>query len=186
MFESVEQHAAAQALKLAARLTLPIEARSLTHAELSGRQRRVVRFMAIGVAVVAVALLAAVAGELRETPWKVLAILAPTALIGGLPLLLAVRWHRQRADGYRDPGVHVRVDEAGIAIRGAAASHTLGWSEIDAKVESFTGRGGIQFLGATVTSPLGPIRLDDDYYANGRNAAAAVVRGMHGTGRRIG
>jgi hypothetical protein len=185
MFESVELLAAEQALRLAGELALPVEARSLSHAELTGRQRRLIRFMTIGLVLVAVALLAAVAGELRETPWKALAILAPTALIGGLPLLLAVRWHRQRAHEYRDPGIHVRVDEAGIVIRSAAAAHALGWSEIDAKVESFTGRGGIQFVGATLTSPLGPIRLDNDYYANGRNAAAAVIRGMHGRGQRI-
>lgn len=183
--DSVARQAAAQAVRLADRLTLPVEARSLTREELARRERVVVRWMAIGLAAITAALLAGVWGELQEAPSKALAILMPTVLLLGLPLLLAVRWARHRARHYRDPGIAVTVDRHGVVVRNAAQRHAIGWLEIDAKVESFSGRNGIRFVGVTVKSPLGPIRLDNDFYLNGRDAAAAILGFMQGGAARI-
>ncbi len=167
--------AVGQADRLGAALALPIEARSLTEEELSRRQRRLIGWMAIGIAMITIALVAAVAGELRAAPLKLLAILGPIALLLGLPLLLAMRWHKAQARAYRDPGIRIRVDEDGIIVASAEASHAIGWARMQARILSFAGRRGVRFVGVTVESPLGPIRLDNDIYANGRDAAAAIV-----------
>ena len=184
--DEAREDAAGQAVRLAGQVSLPIVARSLTHEELISRQRRLVRWCAIGVAAILILLLAAVSGEIARAPWKVLAIVAPAMLLLGLPLLLAIRWHRQQARTYRDPGLSVRVDADGLIVANAAGRHAIAWPAIQARVDYFSGRGGIRFVGTTVESPLGAIRLDNDLYRNGRDAAAAVVRGMRDAREGLG
>ncbi len=176
--------AAKQAVRLAASMTLPVVARSLTHEELIGQQRTLVRWCVLGAAIITIGLIAAVWSELLRTPWKVSIIIAPALLLLGVPLLLIVRWHRRRARTYRDPQLSIRVEADGLTITKAGIAHAIPWSAIRATVECYSGRSGIQFVGATVQSPVGAFRLDNDIFENGRWAAVAIVGGLHN--RRVG
>ncbi len=172
--------AAKQAIRLAAHMTLPVVARSLTHEELIGQQRTLVRWCVFGAAAITIGLLAAVWSELLRTPWKVTVVIAPALLLLGVPLLLILRWHRRRERTYRDPELSLRIDADGLTVTKADAVHAIPWSAIHATVEFYSGRSGIQFVGATVQSPVGPIRLDNDIFEHGRDAAIAIVGGLHG------
>ncbi len=167
-----------QAIRIADGLTLPFHAWSLTRAEVTRAHRR----LFLGAAIVYLAVLAPIAwsvrGELEKDPVPALAFVGATALVGGLLVLMTWYWARRAAD-YRDPEIMIDVGDHGLVVRSLGAAQTLGWGEIEAKLLFYSGKSGLQFRGVELKTANGTIPLEDDWYRNGRLAAAMVVRGMH-------
>jgi hypothetical protein len=73
-----------------------------------------------------------------------------------------------------------------VTITRPGGSQTLPYRDVRAKVSSFAARHSVRFLGVKMQSRFGPIALDDTLFVNGRNVAAAIVRGMTGARERRG
>ena len=167
-----------QAVELAASQGLPVAARSLPASEVRGKGcvlgGIVVLLGLIGIPLIAVMLVAAGSEpEPRRTVIYV-AILAFAAItLAGL----AKGWRSRRAD-YVDPQLTVEAGPDGVAISGPRGRHSLPYAQVQARILSISMRQSVRFLGIEMDSPVGTIRLDDALFANGRNAAAAIVRGI--------
>ena len=167
-----------QAIRIADGLTLPFHAWSLTRAEVTRAHRR----LFLGAAIVYLAVLIPIAwsvrGELEKDPVPALAFVGATALVGGLLVLMTWYWARRAAD-YRDPQIMIAVGEHGLTVQSPDATQSLYWQEIDAKLLFYSGKSGLQFRGVELATSQGRVPLEDDWYRNGRLAAAVVVRGIH-------
>lgn len=167
--ESVEQ-----AQKLAAQMTLPVTARSLTRSELVDQQRNII---GLGALVIMLFLLFALFLVMNEGG-GVRAFALVLILIAPLGLFVAGKARMARFAGYRDPRIRIVADEGGVAFTNEAGTQRVGWLGIEARVRFVVGKNdGVTFTGLGLESPLGRIGLEDERYRNGRNLAAAIIAG---------
>ena len=167
--ESVEQ-----AQRLAARMTLPVTARSLTRSEVADRQRNI---FGLGALVVMVFLLFALFLVMNEGG-GVLAFALVLILIAPLGLFVAGKARMARFAGYRDPRIRIEADGDGVAFTNEAGTQRVDWLDIEARVRFVVGKNdSVTFTGLGLDSPLGAIGLEDDWYRNGRSLAAAIIAG---------
>lgn len=165
------------ALTLARRSALPVTARSHTKAFYAARYRKFgLIFGAVYSVLAGLILLGLLLDGGQDS--AVLTIVAPSSLIGGVAVHLAIRWHMRRHGDYRDPGIAVDVGADGIVARGAGGDRRLRWQEIEASVNWLKIKGSVYFVGLWLQSPLGPVDLREESYRGGRLAAALIVQGM--------
>lgn len=112
-----------------------------------------------------------------KDPVPVVAIVGGLGLVLGLLVLLVWVWARRAAD-YRDPEIVVAVGDRKIVVQRRSEMQALDWDEIEAKIRFSAGKSGLRFEGVALASRFGQIRLEDDWYRNGRLAAAAIVRAV--------
>jgi hypothetical protein len=162
-----------QAKKIAARLTLPVMARSLTRPELVDKHRN-----AIGIVVVF--LLLFLVGALffsLDDGWLTNFILL-LMLVAVPALFVAGQMRMRRHRDYRDPRIRIEAGRDGLDFTNEAGTQRVDWLSVEAKVRFVIGKGDYaRFTGLRLDSPFGPIVLEDDWYRNGRNLAAAIILG---------
>lgn len=169
-----------QALKLAARLDLPVTARSLTAAEMAAIDRRqwgclVAPFGALGLWLAFFLV--------YDPPRQEGDALVIAAMLLALPVLLwlATRWRFRKPSAYVDPNVVVEVTKDGVAIALDGRLHRLDFSEAAARFgHALRGRGGT-FRGIVLNLPGRPVEFGA-FMLNGWNAAAMVVAGIVAAG----
>ena len=82
---------------------------------------------------------------------------------------------RKRRD-YVDPQIVVEVKEAGLTLRAPGRMVELPYDSAGFSFNAPTAENATFFLGIVLESPFDPLRLDDQWFRPGRNAAAAIVR----------
>jgi 4-amino-4-deoxy-L-arabinose transferase-like glycosyltransferase len=186
MFEPVEERAAKQALELAAGLALPVTARSRPSGEVRSNG------CALGVIVLVLGLVASLlfaallagASAVPE-PRRTIILVAILGFAAFVLLSLVKGWRSRRAD-YVDPQLVVEAGREGVTLRRPGASHMLRYAEVRMRVSSIAVRHSVRFVGVKMESPFGTISLDDALFTGGREAAAAIVRGMRDARERRG
>ncbi len=184
-FEPVEERAAAQALELANGLDLPVIARSQKANVVRGKGcllAGIVIALSIALAILVVALIAGIGARGGSAGWQAIGYV----LVLGFAFLclsgLRRGWRGRRSD-YVDPELAIEAGAEGVTFSRPGASRSQSYGEIRAQVLSIAVRHSVRFLGLELQSPLGPIRLDDALFVNGRNTAAAILLGMKRAGR---
>lgn len=175
------EEARIQALELAATLTLPVTARSLTAAEIARIDGRYVPIILCIFFAFALPLLAIFAVASGSGPGSVMIVAGVMALIAALLWLIARRRARARAD-YLDPAIVIEIGAEGITLRAPGRIETLDYTEAKAGINYVRMRGATHFLGMALESPLGPLRLEDPSFKPGRTAAAALAGRMDAKG----
>jgi hypothetical protein len=167
-----------QAVALGAGQTLPVSARSLPTNEVRGKGCALAGIIAllafVGLPLIAVMLVAA--GNEPE-PRRTVIYVAILAFAGFALIALARGWRARRAD-YVDPQLTVEAGADGVTIGGPSGRHVLRYPQVQARISSIGVRQSIRFVGIVMDSPVGELRLDDYLFANGRNVAGAIVRGI--------
>lgn len=171
--------ARAMADELGRQHPLPLTARSRTLAEVNRRSQ----LFTIGALAVFCPIAFAALAALSFSGGRESRSLAPgmtmlvLALIVGIFLVGAYRARKWR--GYRDPGIVVDVREGGVAIRSPDRSLTLGYPEVSFAFITMLlpnkFRSSRVFVGIQLETPLGRLRLEDEYFRGGRVAAAAIA-----------
>jgi len=179
------EQAREQALELATTLTLPITTRSLTAAEIARIDGRYVPlilciFLAFALPIF---VFFAVAGG--QGPGPVAFVAGAVALLGMMLWLFARRRARARSD-YVDPGIVVEIGEEEMTLRAAGRAETLRYAYVKAEITFVRIRSNSYFTGLLVETPLGPLRLEELSFENGRNAAAALAGRMEAHGAALG
>jgi hypothetical protein len=168
------KEAVEHAIRIAKRRPLPATARSLTRPELIDRHRNV-----IGAASIFIFLLFLVATFylLRSGgvgPTVVLLVL----LVAALCLFVAGRARMRRGQDYQDPQIRIAAGGDGVTFTNQAETRQVDWHLLEAKVSYVVGhKGHVTFLGLKLEGPFGRILLEDAWYRNGRDIAAAIVVG---------
>lgn len=167
------EQSVAQAKRIAARLDQPVSARSLTPPELLDRHRNRIGLAAL---VLVVGLLVMAFFALREG--GALATFAMIFALVALPtMFVAGRMRMDRHRDYRDPQIRIVAGAEGLAFTNPEGSRLVDWLSVEAKVRYVVQKDRATFIGLTLESPFGRLLLDDDWYRNGRNLAAAIVLG---------
>jgi hypothetical protein len=169
------KEAVEHAIRIAKRRPLPATARSLTRPELIDQHRNV-----IGAASILMFLLFLVATVylLRSGggvfPTAVMLVL----LVAALVLFVAGRARMQRGQEYRDPQIRIAAGGDRVTFTKQAETRQVDWLSLEAEVSYVVGsKGHVTFLGLKLESPFGRIALEDSWYRNGRNLAAAMLLG---------
>lgn len=179
------EQAREQALDLAATLTLPVTARSLTAAEIARIDRRYLPiilgiFIAAALPILAIFAVAGASG-----PGSVAIMAAAIALLGTILWLIA----RGRAAGrrdYVDPQITVEVGADKLILRAPGRTEEIDFAGMEAKVNFVRIRGNSYFLGLILGTPLGELQLDDLWFEHGREAAAALAGRLPGSTTQAG
>jgi hypothetical protein len=169
-----------QALKLAARLDLPLTARSLTAAEMAAIDRR--NWGCLLAPLGALGLWLALA-LILDPPQRASDALVVAALLLSLPVLawLATRWRFRKPSDYVDPNIVVEVASDGITIAVDGRLKRLDFAEAAARFGYVLRRRGGAFSGVVLDLPGRPIALDGNML-RGLDAAAALVGGFVAAG----
>lgn len=163
-----------QALALAATLTLPVTARSLTAAEIARIDRRYLPIILCIFIAAALPLLAIFAVAGASGPGSVAILAGAIALLGTILWLIARRRAGARRD-YVDPQILVEVGTDKLILRAPDRIEELDYAAIEAEFNFVRIRSNSYFLGLLVETPCGPLRLDDLSFQSGRAAAAALA-----------
>ncbi len=175
-FEPVEARAAAQALELAQGLALPVSARSRPTGEMRSKGcvlNVLIIFIGLVVAAVLAAVLAGLGGGLRGTIGLVLVVLVGLVAIDSIR-----RGLKAGFSSYVDPELTIEAGSTGVTFKAPGGSRILAYDQVQAEIAAMAVRTSVRFVGLTLKSPLGPIKLDDAHFVNGRAAAAAIVARM--------
>jgi hypothetical protein len=84
-------------------------------------------------------------------------------------------WHVRRRRRHCTRGVEVEVAPELITLRRDGQSHHLRYADVEFGLTRWTGKSGAHFEGIVLESPLGPLRLEQGYFDQGRAAAAAIL-----------
>jgi hypothetical protein len=106
------------------------------------------------------------------------------ALAGMIPLVALVTWLKiRKRRGYRDPHFRVEIGEDEVVVVGPAGRDARAYAAL-APIEllSEATKSSRRFVGITLDSRLGPVRLDDDWYDRGQSAAGAILKRMDALG----
>ncbi len=162
-----------QARTIAARLTLPVMARSLTRPELVDKHRN-----AIGIVIVFLMLFLVVALFVSLDDGRLTAFILLLMLVAVPALFVAGQMRMRRHRDYRDPRIRIEAGCDGLDFTNQAETQRMDWLSVEAKVRFVIGKGDhARFTGLRLDSPFGAIVLEDDWYRNGRNVAAAIILG---------
>jgi hypothetical protein len=162
-----------QALRLAAKLDLPVTARSLTAEEMAAIDRRQWGCLLAPVGVLGLWLAFFL---VYDPPQRADDALVIAALLLLLPILLwlATRWRLSKPSGYVDPNIVLEVAGEGIAVAVDGRLHKLGFAEAAASFGYVLRRRGGVFNGLVLDLPGRPVALGSDML-HGLDAAAALV-----------
>jgi len=154
---------------------LPVIARSLTRAELRGRDGGRLLWLVIAYGVLAAACIAVLLlAPTRPVAvrWLPLGFIAAALAIGG------VAWFALKPSrSYRDPGVTVTVDEQQITVSDAEGPRSYDYGELAvARIITRTAPGSLYFEGIELETPGGNIVLGDPGFVRGSAAAGAILR----------
>jgi hypothetical protein len=167
-----------QAIELAATLTLPVTARSLTAAEVARIDRRYLPIILGIFFAAALPLLAIFAVAGASGPGSVALLAGAIATLGAILWLIARRRAAARRD-YADPEIVVEIGSDKLILRAPGRIEELDYAAIKVELNFARIRSNSYFLGLILETPLGPLRLDDLWFEHGRTAAAALVGRMH-------
>jgi len=167
------------ALRIAKGKSLPVAVRSCTRAEYLGRFRKIAMIGLAGYLLFGGIILLGLVLEGGSENRMMVMVVVPLIAIGALFIWLVMRWRMRRSGKYLDPGIAVEVGADGIIVRGSGGAYGMRWHEIEARPIWVTIKSGIHFIGLWLQSPLGWVQLTEEYYRDGRIAAALIVRGMH-------
>jgi hypothetical protein len=177
MFESWEERAwkmdCDQAFGIAAGVKLPASTRSLTRAEamgMDGGRASLLYLLALflPLAVIALSIQSNVDSQSRLI-WLTCG--------GALTVILyyVAKGLQQRRSAYVDPEIVVEVREGGVSVRNPAATHQLPDHDLRYEFVHYSHKGSVTFLGIKLDTPLGLLELQDYWYRDARNVAAAIV-----------
>jgi hypothetical protein len=175
------QYALARAMahELARQHPLPLTARSRTLAEVNRRsQLFTVAALAIFCPIAFAALAALSFSGGRESR-----SLAPGMTMLVFALIVGIfcfgEYRARKWRGYRDPEIVVDVQEEGVTIRSPDHSSTLRYPDVSFSFTTMIllskfGSSRV-FIGIQLETPVGMLKLDDEYFRPGRIAAAAIA-----------
>jgi hypothetical protein len=171
--------ARAMANELGRQHPLPLTARSRTRAEVDKRSQLFTIMLLALFCPLAFAALAAVTfgGGPESSSLGVPMTLLVIALIIGI--FVFGEFRARKWQGYRDPEIVLEVRDDGIAIRSPGHSSMLPYPDVHFSfttmllVTKFSA--SKVFVGIQLDTPLGKLRIDDDFYRPGRIAAAAIA-----------
>lgn len=156
---------------------VPCTARSLTEGEARSSEIR-----RAGVATTIVLGMAILWAGYALTATPVSEVLIPTG--GGLALIavmvaLITGFRLRKRYGYRDPRATVEIGAEEVVVTGPAARDSRAYAAL-APIELLSGssEGSRYFIGIVLDTKLGPIRLEDDQYHQGKAAAGAILKRM--------
>jgi hypothetical protein len=169
-----------QPLRIAARVDLPVTARSLTAGEMAAIDRRQWGCLLAPVGALGLWLAFAL---IFDPPQRTGDAFVIAALLLSLPVLawLATRWRFRKASDYVDPNIVVEVARDGVTIAVDGRLRRLDLAEAAAAFRYVLRRRGGAFNGLVLDLPGRPIALDGNMQ-HGLDAAAALVAGFVAAG----
>ncbi|MGE0179884.1 MAG: hypothetical protein AB7O91_08710 [Sphingomonas sp.] len=164
---------------------LPVNARSLTRAEMLARDWREIRWLVpaylllIIAAAVTVALADTIPGRVRWLP----ALFAVGAVLLGLLGWIRLRRHRR----YQDPLIAVDVAEDSVTLRSGGDTVVKPYDALNVvRVVTRMPHKSLYFDGVVLDTELGRIVLGDPAFAGGNAAAGAILRRFDALGLGVG
>lgn len=102
------------------------------------------------------------------------------AFAGMIPLVALITWLKiRKRRGYRDPHIRVEIGEDEVVVVGPAGRDARAYAALGPiEVLSEATKSSRRFIGVTLGSRLGPVRLDDEWYSSGKAAAGAILKRM--------
>ncbi|HEY5711088.1 MAG TPA: hypothetical protein VIT38_04260 [Allosphingosinicella sp.] len=165
---------------------IPCVARSLTEGEARSFEHRRAMTMALSLLLalsVFLGMMWLTARSARDE-WAMIGptigyVLAGFAVLG--VLVTGVRLRKRR--GYRDPRARVEIGEVEVVVTSPAGRDARTYSAL-APIELLSGssEGSRYFIGIVLDTRLGPIRLEDYSYNQGKAAAGAILKRMDALG----
>ncbi len=164
-----------QALKRAARLELPVVARSLTEAEVAAHERRGFSCAAYGLGLFVVWLPLALVFDGDPQRFRDALIVAPVSLLVLVGIAWALKWRRGRRSDYVDPKVVIEIGPERLLLTVGESVRDLGYDAAPERIAYLRSSRGMNFAGLVLDGPSRPIVLVNFDMLNGRDAAAALL-----------
>lgn len=164
-----------QALKRAARLELPVVARSHTEEENAAHERRGFSCAAYGLALFVVGLPLALALDGDPQRFRDALIVAPISLVVLVGIAWALKWRRGRRSDYVDPKIVIEIGAERLLLTVGESVRDLGYEAAPGQIAYLRSSRGMNFAGLVLDGPSRPIALDDRDMLHGRDAAAALL-----------
>jgi hypothetical protein len=105
--------------------------------------------------------------------------------LGAVGLILAAMiWHRLRKRrDYRDPHIRIEAGEAELVVAGPQGRDSRPYQAVTiAELLSVATKSSRSFTGILLDTRLGPIRLEDEHYKEGRAVAGAILKRLDALG----
>jgi hypothetical protein len=164
---------------------IPCSARSLTLEEARAVDRGRIVWM-VSVLLFFAALYGGVAFHAGADPkfWTLLGI-----TFGLLTLIIAALiWFRiRKRRDYRDPHIRIEAGEAELVVAGPLGRDSRPYGAVAiAEMLSVATKSSRRFTGILLDTRLGPIRLEDEHYKDGRAVAGAILKRLDALGPPAG
>lgn len=100
----------------------------------------------------------------------------------------AMAWFRiRKRRDYRDPHIRVEAGEAELVVAGPMGRDSRLYEAVAiAEILSVATRSSRRFTGILLDTRLGPIRLEDEHYKDGRAVAGAILKRLDALGLPAG
>jgi hypothetical protein len=164
-----------QALKRAARVELPIVARSHTEAENAAHERRGFSCAAYGLALFVVWLPLALAFDGDPQRFRDALNVTPVSLVLLAGVAWALKWRRGRRSDYVDPRIVIEIGPERLLLTVGESVRDLVYDAAPGRIAHLRSSRGMNFAGLVLDGPSRPIALVDVDMLNGRDAAAALL-----------
>lgn len=164
---------------------IPCSARSLTREE----ARAVDRGRIVWMASVLLFFVVLYGGVLFQTKADRQSWIYMSITLGAVALIFAaMAWFRiRKRRDYRDPHIRVEAGETELVVAGPAGRDSRPYEAVAiAELLSVATKSSRRFTGILLDTRLGPIRLEDEHYKEGRAVAGAILKRLEALGLPAG